>query len=187
MVKLCFLFNISGPLSSIICKRLRTEMKKTIVTLLLILTTALSVVAGPPKKLEKLARQYKNVEGFEMVSIGRLGLSLMRGVMNVSGDLDAEDRATLQALKGVKSLTIIDFEDTSEDRKKAFGAQVETILSEMEMILEAKDEGDAVRIFGTEDGDRIRDIILYSRDGTLLITKGIIDVGQLGSLADMAQ
>ena len=127
------------------------------------------------------------VEGFEMVSIGRLGLSLMRGVMNVSGDLDAEDRATLQALKGVKSLTIIDFEDTSEDRKKAFGAQVETILSEMEMILEAKDEGDAVRIFGTEDGDRIRDIILYSRDGTLLITKGIIDVGQLGSLADMAQ
>ncbi len=107
--------------------------------------------------------------------------------MNVSGDLDAEDRATLQALKGVKSLTIIDFGDTSEDRKKAFGAQVETILSDMELILEAKDEGDAVRIFGTEDGDRIRDIILYSRDGTLLITKGIIDVGQLGSLADMAQ
>ena len=162
-------------------------MKKTAITLLIILSSALSLWAGKPEKLERLARQYKDVEGFEMVNIGKLGMSLMKGIVNLAGDLDSEERTVLKSFKGIKGLTIIDFEDIPEERKQAFSAKVERILNGMEVIMEAKGDGDAISIYGIEKGGHIRDCVLYSKDGVLLVAKGLIPLNQLGGLIEMAQ
>ena len=57
----------------------------------------------------------------------------------------------------------------------------------MELILEAKDDGETTRIYGIEKGNRLKDCILYCSDGTLLITSGSIGLDQLGELMETAK
>lgn len=180
-------FNILGPGASYRCKRLNRHMKKTVITILLLTTTLLAAWAGKPEKLERLARQYKGEEGFEMVSIGKLGIRLFHGVASAAGDLDAEEREALKVFKGLNRLIIIDFDDISQARKAAFTAKVEKILEGMDLILEAKDEDEAIRIYGVDDGQFIRDCILYSSDGTLIVTKGRFNLDSIGKLTQMAK
>ena len=143
--------------------------------------TLFTAWAGKPEKLERLAKQYKNEDGFEMVS-----MSLFRGVVTLSGDLDDEDREALKLFTGLNKLIVIDFEDISAAKKEAFAAKVERILSGMELILEAKDEGDFARLYGIDNGNKIRDCVLYSSDGTLIVTKGSLSLKNLRKLVEMA-
>ena len=139
-------------------------MKKTVLTLLLFTATLFTAWAGKPEKLENLARKYRGEEGFEMISMGRLGMGLLRGVAKISGD----------------------FEDIPAAKKSAFTAKAEKILSGMDLILEAKDSDESVRIYGIDDGDSVRDCVLYSSDGALIVTKGKFSLQHLGELMQMA-
>lgn len=161
-------------------------MKKALLTLALLAATLFTAWAGKPEKLERLAKQYKNEDGFEMVSMGRLGMSLFRGVVSLSGDLDDEDREALKLFTGLNKLIVIDFEDIPAAKKEAFAAKVERILSGMELILEAKDEGDFARIYGIDNGNKIRDCVLYSSDGTLIVTRGSLSLKNLRKLVEIA-
>ena len=58
------------------CKRLVEKMKKAFLTILITCTAALTAWAGTPAKLERLVQQYKGQEGFDVVSIGPIGVSL---------------------------------------------------------------------------------------------------------------
>lgn len=122
-----------------------------------------------------------------MVSMGRLGIKLLKGAVALSGDLDEEDRAALKAFSGIKRLIIMDFEEASAQNKADFNRKVEKILDGMELILEARDSGESLRIYGMEDGEDIRDCILYSSDGALIITQGRIGLAHLGELMEMAE
>ena len=162
-------------------------MKKTVITFLLLTATLLTAWAGKPEKLERLARQYKGEEGFEMVSIGRLGLRLFGGMVVASGDLDQEERAALKVFKGLNKLIVIDFEEIPQARKATFATKVEKILNGMDLILESKDKEETFRIYGIDDGKDIRDCILYSSDGSLIVTKGRFSLDAIGKLMEMAE
>ena len=162
-------------------------MKKTVITFLLLTATLLTAWAGKPEKLERLARQYKGEDGFEMVSIGRLGLRLFGGIAAASGDLDKEERAALKVFKGLNKLIVIDFEEIPQARKAAFATKVEKILDGMDLILESKDKEETCRIYGIDDGKDIRDCVLYSSDGSLIVTKGRFSMDAIGKLMEMAE
>ena len=161
-------------------------MKKAIITIIIALTAGLSAWAGKPAKVYNLVNQYKHNEGFEVVSLGRLGTSLIKGFINLSTlDMDAEDRAALKVFTDIKSITIVDFEDAEPSVRERFSRKVERILDGMELILEASDDGDRVRIYGVEDGSRVKDCILYSSDGALIITEGGIDFDKVARLMEL--
>ena len=160
----------------------KNDMKKTILSLIIALTACMSVWAGIPAKMEKLVREYKGREGFEVVSMGSLGLSLLKGAALMSGDLDEEDRAALKMFDKIKKLVIVDFEDASSSAKSRFTNQVEKVLSGMELVMEMHDSDETVRIYGVEDGSRIKDCILYSSDGALICIDGSIDMDSVGAL-----
>ncbi|MBR1872178.1 MAG: DUF4252 domain-containing protein [Bacteroidales bacterium] len=162
-------------------------MKKTIITLFLLSATLISAWAGKPEKLERLARQYKDEDGIEMVSFGRLGIRLFNGITSLAGDLDKEDREVLKIFRGLKKIMIINFEDIPSERKAAFTAKAERILSGMDLVMETKDGDDTFRIYAIDDGNIIRDCILYSSDGVLIITKGRFNLDAIGKLIDMAE
>ena len=105
----------------------------------------------------------------------------------LSGELDEEDRAALKAFNGIKKLVIVDFESASDKVKKDFTRKLEKLLSKMELVMEAKDGGETMSIYGTDDGDSIRDCILYSSDGALIIAKGRINLDNIGELMEMAE
>ncbi|MBO4635278.1 MAG: DUF4252 domain-containing protein [Bacteroidales bacterium] len=162
-------------------------MKKAIITLCIALAATVSAWAGGPAKVEALVRQYKGEEGFEVVTLGRLGISLIKGAVVISGDLDAEDRAALKAFSGIKKLVIMDFEDADPAKKARFTTKLEKVLDKMELIMEARDSSETMRIYGVEDGGRIKDCILYSSDGALIYAAGSIDMDRIGDLMEMQQ
>lgn len=162
-------------------------MKKALLTLILALATLASAWAGKPSQLIRLARQYKGVDGFEMLFLGPMGTALLKGTVSLSGNLDKEDRAALKAFTDIRRFTLIDFEDIPADKKASFTAKVERILKGMDLILEAKDDGEILRIYGIDKGKRLKDCILYSSDGTLLVTSGSIGLEQLGQLMEVAE
>ena len=58
-----------------------------------------------------------------------------------------------------------------------------------ELLIEAKDEGEKVSIYGTSsrDGSRISDIVMFAPDdGALICFFGTIDAARLGELAASA-
>lgn len=162
-------------------------MKKAFITLLVALAALCSAWAGTPSKINSLARQYRSQDGFEVVQLGRLALSGIRSVALMSKDLDAEDRAALKAFKGIKHITIVDFEEASEAEKTRFCQKLDRILDKMELILEARDSTESVRIYGVDDGKRIKDVVLLSSDGDLISVSGSVDLDQLGSLMEIAK
>ena len=52
---------------------------------------------------------------------------------------------------------------------------------------ESKDKEETFRIYGIDDGKDIRDCILYSSDGSLIVTKGRFSLDAIGKLMEMAE
>lgn len=158
-------------------------MKKLLVTLTILLTGTL-LWAGVPAKVQTLMNEYKHHDGFDHVSIGPLGMTLMKGIVLSDKDLDAEDRAALGAFESIRRLTILDFEDAQADVKARFISKLQRILNGMDLILETKDSDSRLSIYGVDDGRTVRDCILFDPDGTLIVVRGKIGVDKLMELAN---
>lgn len=153
-------------------------MKKLIVTLGILLVSTL-VWAGKPAKVQTLINEYRHQDGFETISIGPLGMSLLRSFVRHSGDVDQEDLEVLRSFDSIRRVTIVDFEDAEASVRARFTRKLERLLDGMELILEAKDDGDRLSIYGIEDDGQVRDCIFYSPDGMLLCVKGSVNLEKL--------
>ena len=162
-------------------------MKKTLIIIAMVLGTVCCTWAGKPSEVSALARQYGSKDGFEVVSMGRVLISALGVAASMDKDLDAEDRAALNAFKGIKKLTVVDFEDASEADKNSFRGKLESILGNMELILEAKDSGDVVKIYGHDDGKNLRDIVIYCPGEALISVNGSIALENIGKLMEVTQ
>lgn len=143
--------------------------------------------AGTPEKIGDIVKQYSHREGFEVMNLGRLLMGTLRAAALLDSDMDEEDRAALNAFSRVNRLVVVDFEDASEADKTSFRRKVEKVLDKMELIMEAKDSGETIRIYGIQDDTNLKDVILYSSDGTLLSVSGSIDLEHIGELMEMNQ
>ena len=154
---------------------------------MLALTTVMGAWAGTPEKIGDIVKQYSHREGFEVMNLGRLLMGTLRAAALLDSDMDEEDRAALNAFSRVNRLVVVDFEDASEADKTSFRRKVEKVLDKMELIVEAKDSGETIRIYGIQNDTNLKDVILYSSDGTLLSVSGSIDLEHIGELMEMNQ
>ena len=122
---------------------------------------------------------------FEVMNLGRFLLGAFRAAAFLDSDMDEEDRAALDAFSGIKRLVIVDFEEASEADKTSFRRKVEKVLDKMELIMETKDSGETIRIYGIEEDNNLKDVILYGSDGTLLSVSGSIGLEHIGELMEM--
>ena len=143
--------------------------------------------AGTPEKIGDIVKQYSHREGFEVMNLGRFLVGTLRAAALLDSDMDEEDRAALNAFSRVNRLVVVDFEGASEADKTSFRRKVEKVLDKMELIMEAKDSGETIRIYGIQDDTNLKDVILYSSDGTLLSVSGSIDLEHIGELMEMNQ
>ena len=154
------------------------EMKKILLSLTLLLSGVL-LWAGTPEKMQTLINEYRHQDGFDTVSIGPLGMSLMKGIIRFSDDVDSEDLAVLRSFDSIRRVTIVDFEEADESIRQRFTRKVEKLLSRMELILEAKDDGSRLSIYGIDNGKEIKDCILFDPSGTLICVRGSVTVEKL--------
>lgn len=159
-------------------------MKKLLLTLTILLGPAVFAVSmaqagNPAGKMQTLINTYRHEDGFDRVTVGPLGVALLKTVALADSDLDKEDREVLRAFDKIKRISILDFEDAAASVKAKFVEKAQKILSGMELILEAKDDGDRLSIYGLDKGDEIRDCILWDPDGTLICIRGSVSLDKL--------
>ena len=163
---------------------------KRITTLLVLLT--LFSIALPAKgrntKFRMLVSEYRGQEGFEVVNLGGPLLSLIRGAVKMGAE-DAEEKAAIDLLRGIRHLTVVDYEDCAPGVKDEFNRRLRKLLSGEEVLIEAHDDGESVKIYGclSEDGSILKDIIIHAEtDGALISILGSIRMDQVDSLVRMA-
>lgn len=162
-------------------------MKKLLITLWMVLTLSSIAWAGVPNnQLRSLVSSYKGRAGFEIVDIGGLGLRLLKGAARSAAETP-EDREALKLFDGLKRLTIVDFSDAAAGDRDRFLSKARKILAGGEMLMEAKDGEEAVRIYGntSADGSLLQDISILAGDALIFI-RGSIQTDQVEALIKQA-
>ena len=142
---------------------------------------------NPSGKIRTLMNEFRDEPGFEVVDMGPVALGLIRAAAR--GEVKTEDdRKALQVFKDIKRLTILDFSDEEASRKEKFLRKAKRVLADEEMLLEAKDGGETIRVYGLSNaaGDILEDVILLAGDA-LISVRGKIRADLVGELVNQAE
>ena len=136
--------------------------------------------------LAKVIAKYENEEGFETMTFGSLSMGLIKLIANATAS--KEDKQALDILSGINKFVIVEYEDAPSAKKAAFNKEVSALLSGVEKIVEVKESGDSVDIYGSlsKDGERIENVVIHVSDGgSLVCFFGSVKTSDLGELAAM--
>ena len=141
---------------------------------------------NPGGKLRSLVSSFKRTEGFDVVDLGGPAMLLLKAAAHAEAD-DPEDRAALDLFRRLKRLTVVDFSEATPEKREEFLRRLERILAGEEILMEAKDGGEKVAIYGltSKDGSRIEDIIIRA-DDALISVRGSIRTDQVEALMKQA-
>ena len=163
-------------------------MKKILLTLCMALCILPVAWAGDQSgQLRTLVNEYRYEPGVEVVDLGGVALGLLKAAARTQVR-NEDDKMAMDVLRGIKRLTILDFSDADDNLKERFFRKAKRILSAEDLLLEARDGGETVRIYGTssDDGNLLEDIVILAEEA-LITVKGKIRMDQIGELIKTAE
>ena len=143
--------------------------------------------AGDSDRVRLLGMNIVSDNHLDVVSIGGIGLSLAKWAAKHDDDVDI---AALAAIDGVKRLMVVSYEDCPTALRDRFDRKIQNTLNGCELLMEAKDDGSDMSIYGdmSEDGSRIGDIVMYSpSESALICVFGSISADALARIAAAAE
>jgi len=166
-------------------------MKRIIFAVLMLTFLMPSASAGERKfktrDVIRLVNEFKSEEGFDVVSVGSFGLGLVKMVAKLEAD-DEEDRQALKLLDNINKVVVVEYEEASDADRKAFDSRLGHILENAEKVLEVKEDGENLNIYGTsaDDGGSIDDLMIYvQEDCALICILGSVSMEDIASLVEM--
>ena len=163
-------------------------MKKILITLCLVLCLVPTArAAQQPGEIRTLISEYRNEPGVDVVDLGSVALGLLRATIRTQTD-NEQDQKAIDLLRSIKRLTILDCSEAAQDVKDSFLRKAKRALAGEEMLMEAKDGDETVRVYGqsSADGNLLQDIIILA-DDTLISIKGSIQMDQVNDLIGTAK
>lgn len=150
-------------------------MKKYLFLLLLLLPLAASA-ARPGKGISRseltgIISEFRRYDGVEVVRLGRLGTSAVKSAIRLAGAGDPEIRDALTMMKGLKSLTVLQYEDCAPAVRERLNRRIARALDKGELLMEARDGGTSMQIFGIVDDETetVRDFVIHAPANSALI------------------
>ena len=163
------------------------EMKRLIIfiiiTLLPSLGTSLSADSKEMSKVNILVKEYSLEPDFQVLSFGRL--SFVKAL--IKADMDEDTRMLLAAVRNVKRITIASYEDCDSSVKERFASKLSRILNKDTLLLQAKDSGETVEIYGDtfSSEDAVTDLIINApASGALICIKGSIPMSEVARILE---
>lgn len=147
-------------------------------------------IAPQETSLKSVIRKYSDCEGIDVVTLGKIGTSLLKNLVRVSmmdEIRDPDARAILSLIRDIKGVTIMDYDDAPRHVRNAINAEIGAIFSQRDnLLMEIKDDGEDMYIFSETDrgGSEFRDIVLYTpSDGAIIWIKGRVSTEAIAKLA----
>ena len=167
-------------------------MKKIIFAVLSLWLTACSCIAENKhvntNNVINTIGEYKDVSGVQVISVGKLILGLGKFAAKLSFDSE-EEKAALEILNCIDKVVVINYEDTAEAQKNELNARFSDLFNQAETILEVKEDGATVKIYGTSvnEGESIDDLMIFiPEEYTLICVLGSISADKVGELIKIA-
>lgn len=139
------------------------------------------------QQIRNLISECRHLEGADVVQMGRLGTAAVKGAIRIAALSDSDARDLARLTKGIKGISVFDFEGCCDDDKNHIRTRLDRILACGEVLMEMRDEGETVTIYGVVDnrGDEVRDFILYApADCSMICLFGTIPVEKIVHIAD---
>jgi hypothetical protein len=113
----------------------------------------------------------RHYEGVEVVNLGRIATAALKGAVRIAAINDPDAREALKIMNGIRGITVLDFEDCSGSDKAIISRRLERALSGSDMLMEASDSGDKMKIYGVMDekSDKLQNFVMYSPSDCALI------------------
>lgn len=138
-------------------------------------------------QLASLVSDFNQKDGFHVIRIGSLGTSIAKSIMRRAAKEDEDVRLVSNIAEGIDKLVVIEFEDASDSDKDYFKTRLKDCLRSSELLLEAKDDGDKVSIYGvtSDDASTIRDFIFYApAEDAVICMFGPVSMDAVGKLIE---
>lgn len=128
----------------------------------------------------------KNYEGVDLVSLGRFSTFALKQAIRFAAKEDPDAREALDLMKGIHRITVMDYESCSSPVRARISRRLENALSGSELLMEAGDSGDKIRMYGLMDEKvgSIKDFVLFSpSDYSLICIFGSISMDAVAKLS----
>lgn len=133
-------------------------MRKLMAILLAATLLSASAFAQTGKSFYK---KYSKEPGIEAVYISPMMFKMMGGVLRVAASDDEEVQIILPLVKSFKSMYVI--EGSAGRSADSIKADIEALVSrkELELMMQATEQGSTTEIYCQMDGELIRELIIY--------------------------
>ena len=126
--------------------------------------------------------------GVDIVSVSSFWMNkAMKLAARSEGDDNLKEAASL--MKSLKKLMVVSYDDCEEGLKGSFTKKISKALDGCELLMEARDDGESVSIYGvsSKDGKTVEDIVLFTPENHALICFfGSLDADRLGEFVEKA-
>lgn len=126
--------------------------------------------------------------GVDIVSVSRFWVNgAMKLAARSEGDDNLKEAAGL--MKSLKKLMVVSYDDCEEGLKGSFTKKISKALDGCELLMEARDDGESVSIYGvsSKDGKTVEDIVLFTPESHALICFfGTLDADRFGEFVEKA-
>lgn len=152
-------------------------MKKLLILFVLTLLPLAASASFPVKqtvskaRLTALISEMRGYDGVEVVRLGALPTAAFKSILRVAARRDEDAREALRLLRGVRRVSVLDYEDCSTAVRERISARLDRALVGSELLMEAKGDDSAMQIFGVVDDKTgtVRDFVLHAPDDCTLI------------------
>lgn len=137
-------------------------------------------------KLSYTISDCRHCEGAETVHLGGFLTGLAKGVAGVVSIGDRDVREALKLCRGVRGITIFNYEDCSAIDRIWISRKIERALDGSEVLMEVKGGGEELSMYGIVDdrGGKVKDFVLYSpEDCSVICLFGTISVDIVAKFA----
>lgn len=148
-------------------------MKKVFIVLLTVLIPLSGFAGGRNSRVSNLVYEFSQADGVNVVQMGSIATSVMKRIISSSVDRnDPEELALLEAIKGVKRFTVIEYGDCDENTRNRLVRRLGRALPDEDVLMDIKDSGQqSMRLYGvvSDDGKTLKDFVIHSPESSALI------------------
>ena len=125
---------------------------------------------APQGRIVSLVSEYRGHEGFEVFRVGGLALTALRGLVRFS-DYGPDTRTALALMRGVRKVVVVEYGEAAPAARARFDRRLGKMLDDTDLLMEASDDGERVRIFGLaeKDGCTLRDLVIHVPGSSTLV------------------
>ncbi len=137
-----------------------------------------------------IVHSYSAMDGFEVISVGKFGLNIAKVFAKKSAETKEEKKEIAEFMDGLQQMVVVDFEDAADTPKAEFKSKVAAFLKKSEIIVEMKENGETMTIYGSSsnDGKAIDDLIMYvPEDCALICLWGRISANNISEMMDSSK